>query len=208
MPKRKSIQEKNFNINNGSKSNNLETNTRNDDLALVNTVFIPVEREKEKITDEQIKEAIVLPNGATNIDFMMPEEEKEILQKNLDMYSDTEKMHKLLSLAKKNKLISEDLKTMEIISELGALGMGVTQVLASEQNLQVLNQYIQNLLESGGDVAKAYKEAALASKAMLDARETMLAKIKAKQSGKAAKIALKFTNSDGEEYALGASIDG
>ena len=57
------------------------------------------------------------------------------------------------------------------------------------------------------DFAKAYKEVGLLNKAMLDAREGMIQKLKAGRSGKKAKIALKFTNDSGEDYQLGAEID-
>lgn len=206
MPRKKALEEKNFYSNTGSKSNNFETDTKTEDLALINTVFLQQEKEVE-VTDEEIKDAVVYSNGVTSIDFMMPEEERAILEKNLNMYSDVDKMNKLLNLAKKNKSISEDLKTMEIISQLGNLTNGITETLASEDNLEILNRYLKRLVENDGDVADAFKKIALANKAMLDARESMLAKVRAGKSGKKAKIALKFTNDSGEEYMLGASID-
>jgi hypothetical protein len=43
---------------------------------------------------------------------------------------------------------------------------------------------------------------------MMDAREGMINKMKAGKSGKNAKIALKFTNGDGEETQIGVSLDG
>ena len=45
------------------------------------------------------------------------------------------------------------------------------------------------------------------NKALLDARETMLQKMKTGRSGKKAKIALKFTNDSGQDFQLGADID-
>ena len=45
------------------------------------------------------------------------------------------------------------------------------------------------------------------NKALLDARETMLQKVRSGKSGKKAKIALKFTNDSGEDFQLGADID-
>lgn len=193
-------------VNNGSKSNNYETNVKTEDLAFAQTAFL-VPKKEVAPTDEEVKEAIVLPGGATTIDFMMPEDEREILEKNLNQYGDVEELNKLLKIAKKNKILREDLKTMEILEGLGNLGNGVINVLSDERNLQVLDDYLQNLLESGGDVAKAYKEAALGAKAMLDAREQMLNKMKVGKSGKTAKIALKFTNDSGEDFQLGAEVD-
>ena len=79
-------------------------------------------------------------------------------------------------------------------------------LLTNEKNLEVLEQYIQRKFEEG-DIAKAYKEVGLLNKAMLDAREGMISKLKAGKSGRSAKIALKFTNDSGEDFQLGAKID-
>lgn len=195
-----------YQANRGSKSNNFETNTKTEDLALVNAVFTPPEQENIEASQEEIKDTIVYENGATSIDFMMPENEREILEKNLNNYSDLKKMQEVLNIAKKNKAISEDLKSLEIISKLGDFSNKIFDMLMDEKNLAVLEQYIQRKFEEG-DIAKAYKEVGLLNKAMLDAREGMIQKLKAGRSGKKAKIALKFTNDSGEDYQLGAEID-
>lgn len=196
---------KNFQTNSGSKSNNLLTDTRTEDLVLAESTFLAPE-EKREITTEDVEEAVVLPNGATSIDFMMPEQEREILEKNLNVYSDMEKMKKLLNTAKSNKVITEDLKTLELISKTGELSNRIFDLMLNEDNLAVLEQYIQRKFEEG-DIAKAYKEIGLMNKALLDARETMLQKMRVGKSGKKAKIALKFTNDSGEDFQLGAEID-
>ena len=79
-------------------------------------------------------------------------------------------------------------------------------LMLNEDNLAVLEQYIQRKFEEG-DIAKAYKESGMMNKAILDARETMLQRMKAGKSGKKARIALKFTNDSGEDFQLGADID-
>lgn len=196
---------KNFQTNSGSKSNNLLTDTRTEDLVLAESTFLAPE-EKKEITNEDVEEAVVLPNGATSIDFMMPEQEREILEKNLNVYSDMEKMKKLLNVAKSNKVITEDLKTLELISKTGELSNRIFDLMLNEDNLAVLEEYIQRKFEEG-DIAKAYKEIGLMNKALLDARETMLQKMRVGKSGKKAKIALKFTNDSGEDFQLGAEID-
>lgn len=196
---------KNFQTNTGSKSNNFITDTRTEDLVLAESTFL-VPKEQKEVTEEQIQEAIVLPDGATSIDFMMPEQEREILEKNLNMYGDMEKMKKMLNIAKSNKMISEDLKTLELVSKTGELSDRIFDLMLSEDNLAVLEQYIQRKFEEG-DIAKAYKEIGMMNKALLDARETMLQKMKAGRSGKKARIALKFTNDSGEDFQLGADID-
>lgn len=196
---------KNFQTNKGSKSNNFVTDTRTEDLVLAESTFL-VPKEQKEVTEEQIQEAIVLPDGATSIDFMMPEQEREILEKNLNVYGDMEKMKKMLNIAKANKSISEDLKTLELISKTGDLTDRIFELMLNEDNLEVLEAYIQRKFEEG-DIAKAYKEIGMMNKALLDARETMLQKLKSGKSGKKARIALKFTNDSGEDFQLGADID-
>lgn len=196
---------KNFQTNTGSKSNNFVTDTRTEDLVLAESTFLASEKRK-KITEEDVEEAVVLPGGATSVDFMMPEEEREILEKNLNVYGDMKKMKELLNTAKANKVISEDLKTLELISKTGELSERIFDLMLNEDNLAVLEQYIQRKFEEG-DIAKAYKEIGMMNKALLDARETMLQKMKAGKSGKKARIALKFTNDSGEDFQLGADID-
>lgn len=196
---------KNFQTNTGSKSNNFVTDTRTEDLVLAESTFLAPEETRE-ITEEDIQEAVVLPGGATSVDFMMPEEEREILEKNLNVYGDMKKMKELLNTAKANKVISEDLKTLELISKTGELSERIFDLMLNEDNLAVLEQYIQRKFEEG-DIAKAYKEIGMMNKALLDARETMLQKMKAGKSGKKARIALKFTNDSGEDFQLGADID-
>lgn len=196
---------KNFQTNTGSKSNNFETDTRTGDLVLAESTFL-VPEEKVEVTEEDIENAVVLPDGATSIDFMMPEKEREILEKNLNLYGDMDKMKKVLNVAKSNKVISEELKSLELISKTGELSDRIFELMLKEENLEVLEQYIQRKFEEG-DIAKAYKEIGMMNKAILDARETMLQKLKAGRSGKKARIALKFTNDSGEDFQLGADID-
>lgn len=196
---------KNFQTNTGSKSNNFVTDTRNEDLVLAESTFLSPQNEM-KATDKEIEDAVVLPGGATSIDFMMPEDERAILEKNLNMYGDMEKMKKMLNVAKTNKMISEDLKTLELVSKTGQLTDRIFELMLNEDNLAVLEAYIQRKFEEG-DIAKAYKEIGMMNKALLDARETMLQKMRVGRSGKKAKIALKFTNDSGQDFQLGADID-
>ncbi len=191
--------------NRGSKSNNFETNTKTADLVLAESTFLAKKQEVEP-TEEDIQDAIVYSGDVTSIDFMMPEDEREIIEKNLNMYSDVKEMQKVLNIAKKNKLISEDIKTLELVGKTGELSNKLFDLLMNEDNLAVLEQYIQRKFEEG-DIAKAYKEVGLLNKAMLDAREGMINKLRVGKTGKTAKIALKFTNDSGEDFQLGAEVD-
>lgn len=190
----------------GSKSNNYETNTQTDDLALAEVVLQPTKQEILP-TEQEIQDAVVYENGVTSIDFMMPEDEREILEKNLNQYSDMEKMQKVLNMAKKNKIIKEDIETLNQIAKADELINNMYDIMNDPENLEMINKYIRQKLESGQDVAKAYKEIGLMNKAMIDAREGMVNKLRAGKSGKKAKIALKFTNDSGEDFQLGAELD-
>ena len=192
----------------GTKSINFETDTHTDDLALANAAFLVPQKEKREMTEEEIRDAIVYTNGVTSLDFMLPEDEREILDKNLNNYSDMEKMQKALNLAKKNKLLSEDVKTLDQISKANELIDNMFDVMNNPENIDMINQYIRQKLEAGQDVAKAYKEIGLMVKAMVDAREGLLRRMKSEKTGKKAKIALTFTNDSGESYLLGAEVDG
>ena len=191
--------------NRGSKSNNLETNARPEDLALMQVMITP-QTQKVEATDEQINDAVVYNGEVTSIDFMMPEEERAILEQNLNVYGDVKQMQKVLNAAKRNKLISEEIKSLELISKTGDVSSKLFDMMIDPKNLATLEKYLQRKFEEG-DIAKAYKEVGLTAKLMLDAREAMQNKMKAGKSGKTAKIALKFTNDNGEDFQLGAEVD-
>jgi hypothetical protein len=194
-------------IGRGTKSINLDTDTKTDDLALANSMFLVPKEENEEITEEQIQNAVIYENGVTSLDFMLPDDEREILDKNLNNYSDMEKMKKALNLAKKNKLLSEDVKTLGQIAKADELINNMFDVMNNPENIEMINKYIRQKLENGQDVAKAYKEIGLMAKAMIDAREGMISKMKTNKSGKNMKIAIKFTNDSGEDFQLGADIN-
>ena len=191
--------------NKGSKSNNFETNTKTTDLVLAETAFLSKNKEIEP-TESDIQDAVVYSNEVTSIDFMMPEDERKIIEKNLNLYGNVNEMKKVLNIAKSNKLLSEEIRTLELVEKTGEFSNKLFDLLMSENNLAVLEEYIQRKFEEG-DIAKAYKEVGLLNKAMLDAREGMINKLKAGKSGKTAKIALKFTNDSGDDFQLGAEVD-
>jgi len=112
--------------------------------------------EQRKVTDEEVESAVVYSGNVTSIDFMMPEDEQEILEKNLNLYSDVEKMEKTLNIAKKNKYLSEQLKTLDLISKTGKVSSEILDMMTKPENLQVLEEYIQRKFDEG-DIAKAYK---------------------------------------------------
>ena len=193
--------------NTGSKSNNYETNLKAEDVAFAESAFLVPKKEEYVPTEQEIQDAVVYEGGVTSIDFMMPEDERKILEQNLNKYSDVEKMQKVLNVAKKNKLLQEDIETLNQIAKTDQLINSIYDVMNDPRNIEMINNYIRQKLEAGQDVAKAYKEIGLMNKAMIDAREGMLRRMRAGNSGKKAKIALKFTNDSGEDFQLGAEVD-
>lgn len=189
-----------------NKTNVLESSATGQDKALAEIVT-STPKQDIVATEEQIQDAIVYENGVTSIDFMLPEDEREILEANLNQYSDMEKMQKVLSMAKKNKVIKEDVETLNQIAKADELINNIYDIMNDDRNLEMIGKYIRQKLANGQDVSKAYKELGLMNKAMMDAREAMLNKLKSGKSGKKAKIALKFTNDDGEDFQLGAEVD-
>lgn len=188
----------------GNKSINYEMKPKREDVALIETALISKE-EVAVVTDEEIKEAVVYNNDVTSIDFMMPEHEREIVEKNLNVYENIEEMQKVLSIAKKNKKISEDIKTLELISKAGDLSNQLFEAMVDPKSIETLIKAFREKAEKG-DSAKAYKELAMAAKVMMDARQELIKSMNAGNSKKNARIALKFTNDNGEDFQLGVDI--
>ena len=185
---------------------NYETMPSREDIAVVEAMLVPdKEEKKQEVTQEQIDNAIVYSNDVTSIDFMMPEDEREILEKNLNQYEDIKKMKKVLSIAKQNKRISEDIKSLELISKTGDLSNKILDAMTDSKSIEMLLESFKKKAEKG-ESAKAYKELATAAKIMLDAREEMTKRLNSEKSGKSIKIALKFENNNGDEYDIGAEL--
>lgn len=192
----------------GSKANNFETNTKTEDLALAESMYIIPKNEEAEISDNDIQNAIVYENGVTSIDFMLPEDEREILEKNLNNYGNMEKMQKTLNIAKKNKLLSEEIRSLNQIEKVDSFIDNMADILADESLKDAIMSQLIQQVENGEDVTKSIKQLGLTTKAFMDAREGMINRLKTNKSGKNMKIAVKFTNDSGEDTELGVSIDG
>lgn len=187
------------------KSSNFLTMPQRADMAVVETLLTLPEGEKKEIKDEDIQNAIVYTNEVTSIDFMMPEAERQILEDNLNIYSNLEEMQKVLSIAKKNKKISEDIKTLKIISDSTEMINKIAEVMSDDRSVEMLLKAFREKAEKG-DTAKAYKELATTYKLFIDAREEMTKRLNNSGSKKTAKIDLKFTNDNGESFELGVGM--
>lgn len=185
---------------------NYATMPTTEEIAVVESILIPQKNEElPLVSEDEIKEALVYSNDFTSIDFMMPEDERAILEKNLNVYEDVKKMQEVLAVAKKNKKISEDIKTLELISKAGKLSDQLFDVMTDEKSIELLLKSFKEKAEKG-ESGKAYKELATANKIMLDAREEMIKRLTTQKNGKSARIDLKFTNNDGNEFQLGVDM--
>ena len=205
--KQKNIISKPKTQNRKSQTVNYEMIPSTEEIALVESMLVSNENDKKSVSvnENDIKEAIVYNNEYTSIDFMMPSDEREILEKNLNVYEDVKKMQEVLAIAKKNKKISEDIKTLELISKAGKLSNQLFDVMTDEDSIRVLIKEFKEKVEKG-ESGKAYKELATANKIMLDARQEMIKGLMAQRNGKSARIDLKFTNDNGNEFQLGVDI--
>lgn len=190
---------------NDGKSTAFMTMPKTGDIAVVESILTLPEQKEEEASEEEVKEAIVYPNGMTSLDFMMPQDEREILEQNLNVYNDLAEMQKVLNVAKKNKKMSEDIKTLKIISDSTELINKMAEVMGDERSIEMLLKSFREKAEKG-DTAKAYKELATTYKLFIDAREEMTKRLNGAGNKKSARIALKFTNDNGESFELGADV--
>lgn len=189
----------------GSKSTNFLTMPNRKDIALVEGMLLQKQEGKREVTEEDIRNAVVYDNEFTSLDFMKPSDEKSILEENLNIYNDLEKTKKALTLAKANRKMSEDIKTLKIVSDATEMINKIGDVLADEQSIEMLLEAFREKAAKG-DAAKAYKELATSYKLFIDARSEMLSRLGNNGNKKNAKIALRFTNDSGESFELGADL--
>lgn len=191
--------------NRSNKTVNYELTPKREDIAAVEGMLIPREEQEIIIDKTDVKDAIVYSNDVTSIDFMMPADEREIIEKNLNVYDDQKKLQEVLTIAKKNKKLSEDIKNLDLISKEGDLGDKLLEVMSDDSSIEVLLKSFKEKMEKG-ESGKAYKELATAYKIIMDARQEKIRQLNTQRSGKSARIALKFKNDAGEEYEIGAEI--
>lgn len=188
----------------GSYTANMETAPSTSEIAVVESM-LAIPENKQDVSEEEMKDAIVVSNEVTSIDVMMPEEERRILEKNLDLFGNLERTQKILNVAKANKKVSEDIKTLELITKSGKVSDLLFDILTDEETIEAVKKNIKEQIK-GGDVMKGYKNLATANKIILDAREEMTKRLSNTGNKKNAKIALKFTNDNGEDIQLGVEI--
>lgn len=163
--------------------------------------LVPIEEVEEKKDDEKV---VVYNNGITSVDFMLPDDEREILENNLNVYSDVEKMNNTLKVAQKNMQLKQKVKDLNMIDKYSDI-IDLTQQKQYEM-LQIVLQpgFFEALAKEDPEKAfKALRSLGEFNKTNVHAREEIAKRIGGRASNKQLKINLKFSNDSGEEYELG-----
>ena len=161
-----------------------------------------------EVNKDQVFEAVVYDGGVTSIDFMMPEDERKLLEKNLDVYENVEQMQKILKIAKNNKKLSQQVRELEMIDECNDVIKSTNKIMSNPRNIQIINELIENAFEKGDleSVSKGYKNLGAENKEMVDARQNLVKNLSGSLNKKNTKIAFKFTNDNGEEFSMGCEL--
>lgn len=162
-----------------------------------NVVNIPKEEEKKE-------DIVVYNNGITTVDFMLPEDERQILEENLNVYSDVEKMQNTLKVAQKNMQLRQKVKDLQMMEKYSDI-IDLTQEKESEMLKIILepNFFAQLAATDPESAFKALKAIGDFNKTNVQAREELAKRLSGRNSNKKFKIDLKFSNDSGEEYSLG-----
>lgn len=164
-------------------------------------VLVPIEEAQENAEKQEV---VVYNNGVTSVDFMLPEDEREILEENLNVYSDVEKMNNTLKVAQKNMQLRQKVKDLQMMEKYSDI-IDLTQNKQAEM-LQIILQpeFFESLAREDPEGAfKALKSIGDFNKTNVQAREELAKRITGRSSNKKFKIDLKFSNDSGEEYELG-----
>ncbi len=161
-------------------------------------ILVPIEEEK------QSEPTVVYKDGITSVDFMLPDDERAILEENLNVYSDIEKMNNTLKVAQKNMQLRQKVKDLSLVDKYSDL-IDATQKKEAEMLQIVLDEdYFKRLAAKDPEKAfKALKSIGDFNKTNVEAREEIVKRLTGRSSNKKFKINLKFSNDSGEEYEFG-----
>lgn len=159
-----------------------------------------------KVDNEDIEKATVYENGVTSIDFMMPEKEREIIENNLNVYSDLEKANKVLKKATSNMKIRQGIKELEQIDKLGdIIDVGELKLNDMLKNID-LEAFAKLQQENPEAASKAIKNISIAISSMMQVRDSKVKSLNGSTSNKKMKIGIVFKNDSGEETSLGVEV--
>ena len=194
------------NLHAGNKITDFEKNIKKSDLALPTVISEIQEPEIIQVDDDEAKEAIVYENGVTSIDFMMPEEERQILENNLNVYGDVNKANKILKKATSNMKLRQAIKELEQIDKLGD-GIDIGQLKLNEMLKFIdINAYAELQARDPEAASKAIKNVSIALASMMQVRDNKVKSLTGKTSNKKMKIGIVFKNDNGEETSLGVEL--
>lgn len=189
-----------------NKITDFEKNVKKSDLALPTVISEIQEPEIIQVDDNEAKEAIVYENGVTSIDFMMPEEERQILENNLNVYGDVNKANKILKKATSNMKLRQAIKELEQIDKLGD-GIDIGQLKLNEMLKFIdINAYAELQARDPEAASKAIKNVSIALASMMQVRDNKVKSLTGKTSNKKMKIGIVFKNDNGEETSLGVEL--
>lgn len=176
------------------------------DLALPTVVSNIDSPEIIEVDDNEVKEATVYENGVTSIDFMMPEEERQILENNLNVYGDVTKANKVLKTATSNMKLRQAIKELEQIDKLGE-GIDMGQLKLNEMLKFIdINAYAELQRNDPEAASKAIKNVSIALASMMQVRDNKVKSLTGKTNSKKMRIGIVFKNDSGEETSLGVEL--
>lgn len=188
------------------KASNMETSTYLKDKALPEAIINDNSTEIIEVKDQDIQDATVYENGITSIDIMMPEKEREILENNLNVYSDIDKTNKILKKATSNMKIRQGIKELEQIDKLGDI-IDSGQLKLNDMLKSIdMNAYMKLQKEDPEAASKAIKNVAVAVSSMIQVRDAKVKSLNGSTSNKKMKIGIIFKNDNGEETSLGVEM--
>lgn len=183
-----------------------ERNASKSDLALPTVVSEINSPEVIEVDNDEVKEATVYENGVTSIDFMMPEDERQILENNLNVYGDVTKANKILKTATSNMKLRQAIKELEQIDKLGD-GIDMGQLKLNEMLKYIdINAYAELQRNDPEAASKAIKNVSIALASMMQVRDNKVKSLTGKTNSKKMKIGIVFKNDSGEETSLGVEI--
>lgn len=190
----------------GSKAVNYETNVFESDKAIPMAIVSDIPEDVIEINESEVKDLQIYNNNITDIDFMMPEKEKQILENNINVFENVDKTNKILKQATSNMKIRQGIKELDQIDKLGDI-IDAGQLKLNKM-LECINlESYKDLQKTDPEAAsKAIKNVAIAVSSMMQVRDSKVKSLTGSTSSKKVKIGIVFKNDSGEETALGVEM--
>lgn len=158
------------------------------------------------LDDEMVESALPLPNGSTDMDYMLPAQELAIAKKYENRYKDIEQVTKYLMQTQRSANISEKFNNIEIIENIGIHIKKMLETLTAEEISDAMLSGLEVALKNG-DI-RQYKEAAVGLSVLGNLRNDLMEKSTGSNSGKNSKIRIAFQNDSGQSFVFGVDQSG